>query len=294
MTPAIVDVILCHHTTLSAEDIELDEVRTFQLGGVRLEPATGSIFAIGDTVTVFAQVHAAPDGARLQFDLVSGDEVLDSNTGTLTAELSTLGLVGGDYQVRVKLLSTDGAVVAEKRVGLTLSPRTHIPRPAFVYRRGFNTKAPGLLALVKGDQLWRLSRFEDAQKAFEAAVAAGNPNLPQAHWKLATAYLRAGEAERAMTLLAPLEETFPAQFEVVAGLGLGFYLKGDYEKTVGYLERAAAIRPPDTSVLNALGDSHQRLGDEEKARHYFERSLELDPDQPEIHQRLEPSSNSRW
>ena len=292
-TPAIVDVILCYQATVVAEVIEPDEVRTFQLGGVRLEPATGNIFAIGDTVTVFTQAHAAPDGATTRFDLVSGDEVFDSDAGARTGELSTLGLVSGDYEVRVQLVSTDGAVVAEKRVELTLSPRTHVPRPAFVYRRGFNTKAPGLLALVRGDQLWRLSRFEDAQQAFEASVAAGNPNLPQAQWKLATAYLRAGEAERAMTRLAPLEERFPEQFEVVAGLGLGFYLEKNYEKTVSYLERAAAIRPPDTSILNALGDSHQRLGDEDKARHYFERSLELDPAQDAVSKRLARMEISR-
>ena len=292
-TPAIVDVILCYQATVVAEVIEPDEVRTFQLGSVRLEPATGNIFAIGDTVTVFTQAHAAPDGATTRFDLVSGDEVFDSDAGARTGELSTLGLVSGDYEVRVQLVSTDGAVVAEKRVELTLSPRTHVPRPAFVYRRGFNTKAPGLLALVRGDQLWRLSRFEDAQQAFEASVAAGNPNLPQAQWKLATAYLRAGEAERAMTRLAPLEERFPEQFEVVAGLGLGFYLEKNYEKTVSYLERAAAIRPPDTSILNALGDSHQRLGDEDKARHYFERSLELDPAQDAVSKRLARMEISR-
>ena len=291
-TPAIVDVILCHEAAVSAEGIT-DEVRTFQLGGVRLAPATGNIFAIGDTVTVFAQVHAAPDGARLQFDLVSGNDVLDSDAGALTGELSTLGLIGGDYLVRAQLVDTGGTVVAEKKVRLTLSPRTHVPRPAFVYRRGFNTNAPGLLALVRGDQLWRLSRYKDAQKAFEASVAAGNPNLPQAHWKLATAYLRGGEAERAMTLLAPLEETFPDQFEVVAGLGLGFYLEGNYEKTVGYLGRAAAIRPPDTSILNALGDSHQRLGDEDRARQYFERSLELDPAQDAVKKRLARMELSR-
>ena len=288
-TPAIVDVILCHQATISAEDIEPDEVRTFQLGRLRLEPATGTIFALGDTVTVFAQVHAPPESPEettTRFDLVSGDDVLDSDAGAPTGELSTLGLVGGDYQVRVQLVGMDGAVVAEKRVGLTLSPRTHVPRPAFVYRRSFNTKTPGLLALVRGDQLWRLSRFEDAQEAFAAAAAAGNPNLPQAQWKLATAYLRGGDAESAMTLLESLEETLPDQFEVVAGLGLAFYLKGDYEKTVGYLERAAAIRPPDTSVLNALGDSHQRLGDEEKAKRYFERSLELDPTQNAVKNRL--------
>lgn len=284
-TPAIVDVILCHEATFSAEGLEA-EVRTFQLGGVRLAPATGNIFAIGDTITVFAQTHAAPEGATTRFDLVSGDELFDSDAGVLIGELSTLGLDSGDYEVRVQIVKMDGALIAEKRVGLTLSPRTHIPRPAFVYRRGFNTQAPGLLALVRGDQLWRLARYDAAQKAFEAAVAAGNPNLPQAHWKLATAYLRAGEAERAMTLLAPLEQTFPNQFEVVAGLGLGFYLEGNYEKTVRYLERAAAIRPPDTSVLNALGDSHQRLGEEEKARRYFERSLELDSSQDAVEKRL--------
>lgn len=284
-TPAIVDVILCHEATVSAEGLE-DEVRTFQLGGIRLAPATGNIFAVGDTITVFAQPHAAPEGATTRFDLVAGDELFDSDTGALTGELSTLGLVSGDYQVRVQIVDTDGAVIADKRVGLTLSPRTHIPRPAFVYRRGFNNQAPGLLALVRGDQLWRLSRFEDAQKAFEAAVAAGNPNLPQAHWKLATAYLRGGEAERAMTLLVPLEERFPDRFEVVAGLGLGFYLEENYEKTVDYLERAALIRPPDTSILNALGDSHQRLGDEERARDYFERSLDLDPAQDAVEKRL--------
>ena len=302
MTPAIVDVILCHQATVSAEDIEPDEVRTFQLGRVRLEPATGNIFAIGDTVTVFAQVHAPPDGpdgpegpegTATQFDLVLGDDVLASYAGALTGKLSTLGLVSGDYQVRVQLVGSGGAVVAEKRVGLTLSPRTHVPRPAFVYRRGFNTQAPGLLALVRGDQLWRLSRFEAAQEAFEAAVAAGNPNLPQAQWKLATAYLRAGDADRALALLAPLEETFPVQFEVVAGLGLAHYLKADYEETVDYLERAAAIRPPDTSVLNALGDSHQRLGDEEKAKRYFERSLELDPAQDAVSKRLARMELSR-
>ena len=111
---------------------------------------------------------------------------------------------------------------------MTLSPRTHIPRPAFVYRRGFNTTTPGLLALVRGDQLWQLSRFDEAQADYEAAVAAENPRLPQAKWKLATAYLRSGDAERALALLEPLAKSFHGQFEVVAGLGLGYYLKGDY------------------------------------------------------------------
>ena len=285
--PAIVDVILCHNAALSRETIAPDEVRTFQLGAMRLEPATGRTFATGEPVTVFAQVLGAPETATTKFDLLSGDNVLDSVIGSPTAELSTIGLTGGDYHVRARVVDADGTILAEKHTALTLSPRTSIPRPAFVYRRGFNTKTPGLLALVRGDQLWQLSRFAEAQEEFETAVAAMNASLPQARWKLATAYLRLGNADDALTLLTPLAESFPQQFEVMAGLGLGHYLNEDYSASVGYLKSAAEIRPPDTSLLNALGDSYQRLGDIRKARLYFTHSLELDPGQDDVRKRLE-------
>ncbi len=284
--PTIVDVIVCRDVTVSSESVRPDEVRTFQYGKVRLEPAAANLFATGDAVRVFAQVLSAPDGATTIFELLSGDDVLDSDTGSLTGKLSTFGLAGGDYQIRAKLVGADRATLAEKRTELRISPRTHVPRPAFVYRRGFNTTTPGLLALVRGDQLWRLARYEEAQRDYEAAMAAGNPNLPAIRWKLASAYLRTADADRALTLLYPLEERFHAQFEVVAGLGLAYYLKEDYEKAVRYLERAVAIRPPDPSTLNALGDSHQRVGNQDKARHYFERSLELDPEQDAVNERL--------
>jgi GWxTD domain-containing protein len=291
--PALTDVILCYATALTAPALEPREVRTFQLGSVRLEPAGGGLFTSGDTVTAFTQAIAAPEGSRVRFELVSSDEVLDrverndiGAGGALTAELTTLGLAGGRYFVRVRLESADGVVLAEKATELVLSPRSSIARPALVYRRGFNTKIPGLVALVRGDQLWRAGDYGGARSAFEAAVSANNPDLPQATWKLATAYLREGDGERAIPLLTPLEESFPAQFEVVAGLGLGFYLRADYTMAIDYLERAIAIRAPDTSVLNALGDSHQRLGNTTRAIDLFERSLALDPAQDAVANRL--------
>ena len=94
-----------------------------------------------------------------------------------------------------------------------------------------------------------------------------------------------------LELLAPLEKDFPNQFEVIAGLGVVYYLRGDLARTVDYLERAIAIRPPNDALLNSLADSYEQLGDSEKARQYFERSLELNPDQPGIRERLTGLNN---
>jgi GWxTD domain-containing protein len=282
----ITDIILARGVSESADAVDADEVRTFQLGSTKLQPATGNVVAAGETVSVLAHVFDPPAGATTRFELVDGDAIHDTATGARTGALSTLGLGGGNYEVRARLVGADGTTLAEKGTSLTISPRTSVPAPGFVYRRGFNTRVPGLLALVRGDQLWRLSRFDEAQRSYELAVAANNPDLPQARWKLATALLRVGDADAALPLLLPLEKQHPRQFEVVAGLGLGFYLRGEHARAVGYLERALELRPPDTSLLNALGDSHQHLGNAGEARRYFERSLALDPDQDAVEKRL--------
>ena len=178
-----------------------------------------------------------------------------------------------------------GELVGGRSVPVVLSPRTVVPRPGFVLRKEFNTRIPQLLALARGDQLWNLGRFDAAREDFEKAVA-GNLNLPLARWKLANAYLRSRDAERSLALLAPLEQAFSSQFEVIAGLGFAYYFKDDFQKATEYLEKAMTIRPPDTELLNATADCHLRLGNTDKAKAYFERSLELDPSQEAVKRRL--------
>jgi GWxTD domain-containing protein len=252
--------------------------------GRSLDPAADAVFAIGETITAYAQAVRPPEGARVRYELLLGDRMLDAKEGSpdAVAELSTMGTSGGNYEVRARLLGREGSVVAEVRSPVTLSPRTSLPRPNFVYRRGFNPTIPGLLPLVLGDQYWNLGRQAEALALYEKAVAAGNPELPQARWKLAHAYLSRGHTGRALDLLRPLEAAFPSQFEVVAGLGLVYSRTSEDEKATGYLERAIALRPPDTALLNALGESHRRLGHTAKAKEYFERSLALDAEQPAV------------
>ena len=187
--------------------------------------------------------------------------------------------------VRAQLLDPSGTMVTEKSAPLVVSPRSAIARP-WVQRRSFNVMEPGLLALAVGEQLLALQRHEEARRALEAAVAANNPDLSSARWRLAGLYLGWREADRALELLLPLEETHPDQYEVVAGLGFAFYMKNDDASALDYLERANTLRPPGTSLLNALGDCYARRGHHKNAREAFQRSLELDPAQKAIQERL--------
>jgi GWxTD domain-containing protein len=291
--PALAGLALGHRSERLLAAASDREVRTFQLGSLRIDPATDSVFAIGDTVSAFTQAVEAPSDARVRFELLLGEQVLDQKevpvdevSGAALAELSTLGATGGSYFVRARLVSSGDTEIAEQTAPLALSPRTSVPRPSFVYRRGFNAGIPGLLPLVLGDQWWSLGKYDLALAQYEKAVAAGNPELPQVRWKLAHAYLSRGHTSRAFDLLAPLEASFPSQYEVVSGIGLVYSRTGEDAKAVSYLERALALQPPDAALLNALGESHRKLGNLEKAKGYFQRSLDLDPDQPAVRELL--------
>jgi Flp pilus assembly protein TadD len=76
-------------------------------------------------------------------------------------------------------------------------------------------------------------------------------------------------------------------------LGLAYYMKGDFQQAVGYLERSVTLRPPQSPLLNALADTYQNLGDATKAKEVFERSLALNPEQPAVKERLTSLGKSR-
>jgi GWxTD domain-containing protein len=287
--PALSDLVL-------GFQIETDPaargLKTFEDQGSRIQPATDGLFAIGDTAHLFFQVASAGAEDRLRIALLE----LDSRTAVREMELSALAspvdqrldlseLASGSYQVRVQLVRGE-LVLVEKSTPLNLSPRTAVPRPAFTARRSFDVEEPGMLAMTLGDQLWALGRFEEARFQLEEAVAADNPRLPMADWKLAGAYVRAREPDRALGLLLPLEASHGQQYEVVLGLGLAYYLKGQLSRAASHLERAGEIRPATVSLLNALGDVYRRLGRSADARRVLEQSLALDPSQDAVRRQL--------
>ena len=266
-----------------------DEIRTFQLGNSRVQPAADRIFSLGETIHVFLQVEGASKDSQLHFALINGDEVVQEKTMALSTYLGgpvierfpLRGMVGGRYTVRVRLSDASGSVLAEREARCQVSPRENIIRP-WVRRVSFNTTTPGLLSLARGEQFVAERRFQEAKIEFEKSIAAGGPKLPEARMRLAWILIQTGDSARGLELLAPMEEEFPNQYEVVAGLGLGYGLEGDCSKSVQYIERAMMLRAPDTAVLNVAGECYLRMGDKEKAAQAFERSLALNPDQPKV------------
>ena len=292
--PILSDVIVGFDTNFSIAEVRPDQLRAFQIGSVRVQPAVEGLFAIGETVHFFTQAYAASSDYRVRFDLLNGEEVLQSvespvhaeEAGAVVDQLTLEPTVVGNYRVRARLLASDDTMISESSTLLVVSPRTTIPREAFRYRGGFNADAPGILNLARGEQLWNRGRFDEAEAEFEKAVAENNLQLPNARWKLAGSYLRKQHIDEAYELLAPLEEQFSQQYEVVAGLGFVHYFRNEDAKAVEYLDRAQAIQPPDAMLLNILGDIHQRLGQLDKAREAFEHSLQLNPHQPMIKEQL--------
>jgi len=295
--PALSDVILGYQEELAPVAARGNDHLTFQIGSTRIHPAADGTFVLGETAYAFFQVEGADPDYLLRFALLSGDQklaerekrVADYHGGPVSEPFTLSGMTGGTCTLQVRLLDPIGRLVAERTAEILVSPRSSIARPGFSYRRGFNAAVPGLLAFTRGQQLLAMGRFAEAEAELEEAVAAGNPKLAMARWKLAGVYLISGKSDQALALLLPMRDEFPNEYEVVEGLGLAYYQKEDFAQATAYLERAISLRPPNVSVLNALGDSYDKLGKPDRARSFFERSLQLNPQQEAVKRRLASS-----
>jgi GWxTD domain-containing protein len=261
----------------------------FQSGYDRIYPAVSALFPAGADLVALAQAHDAPLGARVRFSVLDAEALLDERESraddAVVETLSLRGLAGGNYALLAQLRDANGVVLDERRTNVAVSPRSDVPRPGFIYRRGFPL-SPGAVALARGEQLWNLKRYEEAIAELRRAAAEGGSALPEASWKLAGALLSLQRADEALGLLLPLEERFRDRYEVIAGLGYAYYFKQEYSRARDFLERAAGLRPPDTALWNALGDSYRELGEHEKAIGAYRRSLELDPSQERVEKLL--------
>ncbi|HJS75703.1 MAG TPA: hypothetical protein VJ921_15525, partial [Vicinamibacteria bacterium] len=289
------EVVLGFRTEIVSPGQE-GEVRPFQVGSQLVHPAADSVFALGEILEILAQVRGPRSMDRVRFEIVDAKETLVTERevgadryadGLLVESLQTGSLtVPGNYELRVSLLDPSGTRLSERTVPLVVSPRTRVVRAGFLSRQGFNGAAPGLLALEKGEQLLGVGRFAEGIAELERAVAAENPDLPMARWKLAGALINSGEIGRTMELLSPLEEKYPHQFEVVAGLGFAHYHQLEFDQCRSYLERALPLGAPYPALLNTLADCYERTGSPEAALETFSRSLEMDPHQPMVQDRI--------
>jgi len=183
--------------------------------------AGDGVFALDDSVHVYVQaLNAGPD-FELDVALLNDERSLresssrvgDHGTGLVKEPFPLKGMLGGNYAVRVLLRDPSGKVLSEKQTRLAVSPRSSVVRP-WTYRRSFNTRAPGRIALALGEQLLALKRYPEARPQLEIAASSDDADLVSAKWRLAGLLIQNGETDRALELLRPLETGYPNQYEV--------------------------------------------------------------------------------
>ena len=168
--PALTDIILAFDSSLVGGTLDDTLVRTYQVGKLRLQPAADNLFVIGDVVHLVTQAFGATPDHKVVFELWDGAALLKSLESSVTANgvvvdhLKLENMVGGKFPIVARLVSPAGETVSTERAGITVSPRSVASRPGFVYRRGLDTRIPGLLSFMRGEQLWKLDEVANALK----------------------------------------------------------------------------------------------------------------------------------
>ncbi len=118
-----------------------------------------------------------------------------------------------------------------------------------------------------------------ARKALSAAEQAKqlNPDLPEVHWALGTAYLQTGKTEDAIAETKLALTLAPSSDESYRRLGTVYLAAGRKEAVAAY-EKAVEINQFYWYNYNFLGVACFRLGEVDKAVAAFKRVTELAPD----------------
>lgn len=70
-----------------------------------------------------------------------------------------------------------------------------------------------------------------------------------------------------------------SDYAVIDSLGWAYYLYGDFEQALAFIERANELSPePNAEILDHLGDVYWRLGQQEKAREVWKEALAAKPE----------------
>lgn len=132
---------------------------------------------------------------------------------------------------------------------------------------------------TRANSLLALDRTEDAEAAFEKAVAL-NPHHHKALSNLGAMALRSGRFNRALRLLQRATELDPSNAYALNNLGVALQEKGDQDSALAAFDRAIALHPHYAEAHNNRGTLLHKRGLLEEAAAAFERSLSLKPRSP--------------
>lgn len=147
---------------------------------------------------------------------------------------------------------------------------------------GDQTQAKALLD--KGKQLYRDDQDTEAVAAFEQAVKL-DPNLAEAHFRLALGYEALNKREEAEAEYKKAVETYkkhldanPDDSEAHYNLGQTYANLSQFSDAIREYRQATRLKTDDPDIYYDLGVAHTKLAQYDAAASAFSKSLEIDPE----------------
>jgi len=147
---------------------------------------------------------------------------------------------------------------------------------------GDQTQAKSLLE--KGKQLYLDDQDTEAVAAFEQAVKL-DPNLAEAHFRLALGYETLNKREEAESEYKKAVETYktyldanPDDSEAHYNLGQTYANLAQFSEAIREYRQATRLKTDDPDIYYDLGVAHTKLAQYDAAAAAFSKSLEIDPE----------------
>jgi tetratricopeptide (TPR) repeat protein len=197
--------------------------------------------------------------------------------------------VGQDEQALDILGPLEGANPDDLTVESLLAPilvrsghqREGMERYQKIGRLGHNAQA----YLIAGQIALKLSRFEDARDAADAAIAL-DPKLPGVYTLRGMALPMLGDSEGAIEALRKALLADPNDFDAHFTLGKALRTAGDIPGARLHLERALQLRPDSFLAIYEMARLERTEGKLEAAVKDFERAIRLNPTWAQPHVEL--------
>jgi len=250
-------------------------------------------FGAGDRLALFFQISGLTDELRasgvLRYEFLKEDQPFSSRTAKVDAAGPVASVLdvqplqdfpAGYYQVRVTLLDSQGAEVAQGKENFVVSPASAVPRPLVVANV---TRSPGNVEelYATGLQALNLGDLETARTRLLRARA-GAPERPDIALASAQTLFRLRDYQAVKQVLLPFAGSEAPAPGIPALLGQACHALGQLEEAAAhysaYLNRFGA----NIEILNDLGACHYQLGNTAEALKAWTKSLELVPNQEKL------------
>jgi GWxTD domain-containing protein len=184
------------------------------------------------------------------------------------------------YRALVRLLDGGGRVVAEAEGRFTVSPAARAAHAVESYK-AFSERYPAQFAWIRAGQQQRLERLDQAEQAFQEALAL-EPGLAEARLQYVRLLNRRRKPEAALAVLEPLAGDAKTAFAFHSLRGEALSVLERTDEALADLEAARRLYDSDPRVLNLIGFARLKRHEEDEALRAFTASLALKGDQPEI------------